>query len=403
MKMSLSYHNVLHPNPCIAGLLVTDEDGFDYVPLVGVPRGESFAKTLQGALDAGTHPQRILRYFFDKGGPHLYESLSIREPVEGASRLGVIRSLAAQKGWEMHWTVAPKAPQSDPQTEDATPPSEAPLREASQDPPLSEIAFDQGEPPFPGLPRSLKQAMVMQTLAVLIRRHHASMGLRLVEMHPCGGMYDCLALAQDRLDHSLCLFNLAGTGLLLNSVGTPRPINDVSPEWHDSVWRYPRGYFAWGGPEGFADQIEARLGLPKCQALPSASASTVSVAVMAQLAQRFALSERAPTFRCAWLDTSGMEGSSIRPWIKAFPKLKARCDAQSSDWSVAARVACRVWGIGSERHFDRPAVTLDLGTGEVRRQGRREGSLWGRYAKGAGIRELAWWLEGLWRNKSAGA
>jgi hypothetical protein len=391
--MKLSYHNVVHPRPGLAGLLVVDDDdeAFDYVPVVGVPRGAAFAQTLQGGLDAGTSPRRLLRYFLDKGGPHLYESLSFYEPIDGDTRKDAIARLAREKGWEMDWDAASSAPVDPPRE-----PAREPARDPPSPPPPAPSPW-QGEPPFPGLSRSLKQALVFQTLALLIRRHHASLGLRLMELHPCGGMYDCLALVTAGFEQSLCLLNLAGTGLLLKPLDTPRPPPDADEEWHKEVWEYPREYFAAGGADAFADRLEGRLGLPSGRPLPPASPTTVSVAVLAQLAQRFALSDRAPCFRSGWLDTSGMEGSSVRSWVSEFPELMARCEAAEPGSREPAQLAGRLWGIGPGRFFEQPDLVVDLATGELRRKGKKEGSLWSRYAQGAGIRELAWWVETLWK------
>ena len=53
--------------------------------------------------------------------------------------------------------------------------------------------------------------------------------------------------------------------------------------------------------------------------------------------------------------------------------------------------------MGPGRFCEQPDLVVDLATGELRRKGRKEGSLWSRYAQGAGIRELAWWVETLWK------
>lgn len=386
--MKLSYHNVLHPRAMLAGLLVADEEerSFDYVPIEGAERGTAFAGTLRQALESEASPARILRHYINKGGPHLYESLSSFERLAGDAPRAALTQLAQQQGWTLAWQEAVSS-------HSAAESREAVEGSAQSDP----VTY--GEATFPALPRSLKQAMTLQTLAVLLRRHHTPLGLRLMELHPCGGMYDCLGLVTRKFEHSLCLFNLAGSGLLLEPLGRPRPPHDAEESWSQSVWRYPRAYFSSGGPAQLADVLEARLGLPALSGSPSRSATTISVAVMAQLAQRFSLSEKAPYFRSGWLDTSGMEGSSVRSWVAEFPELMKRCEETEPGSMEAARVAGRLWAIGSEPHIQRPALIIDLATGQVRCGGKNEGSLWSRYRKGAGIRELAWWLEGLWKRE----
>jgi len=247
------------------------------------------------------------------------------------------------------------------------------------------------------LPISLKQAMALRSISLLMRRHHHEMDLQLVELHPCGGTYDCIALAARRFKKILCCFNLPGTGLSLEPVGDPSPPRDALDDWSETVWRYPEHYFHCGGVEGFVDSLERRLGLPQGRKLPPPSVSTISVAVLAQLADRFALSSGPPTFRSGWEDSSGWDGSSSRSWVSQLPHLQERCE-KSENWAKEAAVAGRLWGIGSERLFEGPDAIVDLGTGDVFRSGQRQGSLWARYQKGAGIRELAWWLEGIWKS-----
>ena len=249
------------------------------------------------------------------------------------------------------------------------------------------------------LPRSLKQAIALRTISLLMRRHHYKKDLRLVELHPCGGTYDCLALAAGRFKKTLVCFNLPGTGLLLEPLddGPCPPPQDALDDWSGDVWRYPEHYFHCRGVEGFVDSLERRLGLPQGRKLPQPSASTISVAVLAQLADRFALSSAPPTFRSGWEDSSGWSGSSCRSWVGQVPHLLARCD-EAENWVEEAAVAGRLWGIGSEHWFEEPDAIVDLGTGDVFRSGQRQGSLWARYQNGAGIRKLAWWLEGIWKS-----
>jgi hypothetical protein len=247
------------------------------------------------------------------------------------------------------------------------------------------------------LPRSLKQAMALRTLAVLLRRHHAAHPLRLFEIHPAGGMYDCLTLMLGTCEATICTFNLAGSSLLLQPLGPERPPDGCRREWHDDMWRYPGAYFAAGDADAFADVLEARLGLVPVKKAPPPTPATISVAVFAELARRYALSNRAPEFRSGWMDTSGMGGSGLRGWVADFPKIQARCDADGGEnWPDRAMAANRLWAV-KDPWTEHPRVVLDLAAGRVFERGKPVGSVWERYRKGAGIRELAWWVEGLWR------
>jgi hypothetical protein len=246
------------------------------------------------------------------------------------------------------------------------------------------------------IPRSLKQAIALRTLSLLLRRHHVAHSLRLFEMHPGGGMYDCLGLILGSCEGSLCLFNLAGTSLSLHQVGPKQPPEGRPREWHDDLWRYPGAYFAAGSAEEFVEVLEARLGLGPVKKAPPATPATVSVAVLAELANRYALSRRAPAFRSGWEDTSGMGGSGVRAWVADFPTIQARCDAAPrEDWTARALAANRLWGVQG-REETRPKVVIDVAKGRVFLDAKPVGSVWDRYRKGAGFRDLAWWVEGLW-------
>jgi hypothetical protein len=129
--------------------------------------------------------------------------------------------------------------------------------------------------------------------------------------------------------------------------------------------------------------------------LPPTTASTVSVAVLSEVAHRYALSPRAPVFRSGWMDSSGMGGSRVRAWVADFTAIQARCDA-TTDWTVRALAASRLWGI-QDPGEERPRVVVDVGSGRVYLDSEPVGSVWDRYRRGAGFRESAWWVEGLWR------
>jgi hypothetical protein len=197
--------------------------------------------------------------------------------------------------------------------------------------------------------------------------------------------------------HTLCMFNLRGSSVLLEASGPPRPPLDANEAWHDDLWRYPREFLAAGGGLGFADRLSDRLGLPGDGHMPQPSPASVSMGVLAELAHRYALSTKAPFFRSGFFDTSGMAPSSTRPWVAQFPKIKARCDAAGPDGQAQARIATCLWGVCSDDAGKEPSVIVDFWTGKVVREGHVEGSLWSRYNDGAGVRDLAWWVETLWR------
>lgn len=69
------------------------------------------------------------------------------------------------------------------------------------------------------LPRALNQAIALQTLSELLRRYSRTLQMRLVELHPDGGMYDCLGLVSEREMSVICQFHLEGSSLAFNEPG----------------------------------------------------------------------------------------------------------------------------------------------------------------------------------------
>lgn len=209
-------------------------------------------------------------------------------------------------------------------------------------------------------------------------------------------MYDCLGLALGRFESMLCNFNLVGGSLVLSSVGTPRPPAVRDSWWSDDTWRYPQAFLAAGTADALVDMMVARLGLPEPPSKPGSTPPSVSIAVLAELAKRHALAANAPEFRSGFFDSSGMAPSSPRAWIVRVPDVDARVQAANPGTIDAALVANRLWGVCTEGS-DVPHVIVDLSDGAVVQGDEPQGSVWTRYRSGAGIRELAWWLDGLWR------
>lgn len=371
--MKLSCHWGLEPEPGPVGILVVDEAGFDYVPRSGAFRGLKFTKTLLRAVDGGARPNEILVWFAKHGGPTRHGALSFYSHVDATSRIEAIRSHAEAQGWRMDWEQGFGATASAPSNG------------------TSHVASDE----MPELPRSLKQAMVFQTLTLLYRRHGQRLDLRLFEAHPGGGMYDCLGLSTDA-PSVLCMFNIEGSSLVVHEMGPPNPPADPPPWWSFGQWRYPRAFYAYGGAAGLADQLVRRLGLSERRLNETSTATSISIAVLAELAKRHALSDNAPHFRSGFCDTSGMASSAVRSWVAQIPTIQARCDAAGHGTYEAARLANRLWGVCDATNSS-PHAVVDLGNGRVYVDGEEAGSLWSRYVEGAGIRELAWCLEGLWR------
>ncbi len=374
--MKISLHIALPSPEPPDGLLVVDEHGFDYVPRRGSPRGRAFAMVLQRVADAGTDPTDVFSLITGVGGAAGRVGLGCAAWVTAPTRLEAIRQRAESEGWNMEWDAAASGPMPAAPT-------------------IKPVAHTPSPAPVPIMTRALSQAIAFPTLSRLFRHHGSSLNLRLLETHPGGGMYDCLGLVRGPFEKFFCNFNVEGSSLTLDPVGPPRPPGEPPDWWYDDIWRYPVAYFEAGTTEALADMIAARLGLPADRPAEPPSPSSVSIAVLAELAKRYAMATEAPEFRSGFFDSSGMSPSSPRAWVAQVPDVHARMLAAGEGTKEAALIANRLWGICDRGSYE-PKIIVDLATGAVVSGGKAQESLWVRYGKGAGIRELAWSLERHW-------
>lgn len=117
------------------------------------------------------------------------------------------------------------------------------------------------------------------------------------------------------------------------------------------------------------------------------------MAVLAELAARYSLSDTRLVLECGWYDSSGMDGSSVRPWAARHPRSKQWSQSEGVPWEKRARQFGRLWAIAADE-WGEAVVTLDLPSGEVAdRDGKVNWSIVEEYKNGAGIREMAWRME----------
>lgn len=245
---------------------------------------------------------------------------------------------------------------------------------------------------LPEVRLGVKRAIAWRTLTEIVR-HHPTLDLRVMETHPCDGQYDCLTLVRGPSCTSVCMFNLAGTGLALaGPLGPPRDL----PWWlkehgEADIWRYPQ--HGLGEDRGaLALAIEARLGFPERHpGDPPATRTGLALGVIAELLDRVALSARPVDVRCGWFDTPYSVG--VRPWAADKPGVGAVPD--TAPWPQRARAAGRFWALDRRGDPVDPALVIDLATTQVWARARPAGWLADRYAAGAGIRAMAWELEGV--------
>jgi hypothetical protein len=103
-----------------------------------------------------------------------------------------------------------------------------------------------------------------------------------------------------------------------------------------------------------------------------------------------ALGSRQMDLRNGWFDSSGDEGSFVRPWALDLPALQG---CQSEPCEIQAMAACRYWALDRHQDPERPAVIVDVVSGDLWLHGQPAGNLVDKYKGGAGVRGLAWMIE----------
>lgn len=231
----------------------------------------------------------------------------------------------------------------------------------------------------PTLPRAYGQALAFKTMAELIRRH-SDRDLRLAVLQPGGGQYYGISLVEGRFRRTRVMWNLNGTSLEIRG---DSPSSEASLRWPTLL-----------DSESPAVVIESVLDWPRAE---GDSTAAVTVAVLAELAARYALSSTRLDLVCGWLDTSG-GSAGVEAWAAQLPQVRNKLACAGDEWKLQACIAARYWAIlGGQSHL--PIVIVDVSTGDVlNAAGKTRWSIASEFRSGAGIREMAWKLETLWRS-----
>lgn len=237
------------------------------------------------------------------------------------------------------------------------------------------------------LPRNVKLAIAWRACSQLILRHPGR-DFRVVETHPCDGGYDCLSVRRGPEMELVATFNLAGSGMLLGPPLGRVPADHVAEPNTD---RYPVLGLAPSRTE-LVEEIERVVGLaaPVVEKRPLGATGVTLLAVQ-ELLERGAMGARGLDVRNGWFDSSGFGAPvGVRTWARGLPGANT---AEDVPWQVRMRAAGRYWAIDREAMAETPRVTVCLATSRVWTGGTTDKALIGEYRRGAGIRELAWWLE----------
>lgn len=159
---------------------------------------------------------------------------------------------------------------------------------------LADLYGVRGRPSSPSCTRELKEALGWQLVAELVRRHPGV--FTVLETHPGGGMYDCLALY---VPPARAVVQLNREGSLHFEVG-----ESMSDVWERLVQH---------GPEAVADRVAARIDVSDAR---STGDDPGVVAMMAAIAG--AVADAGWTWRNGIFDTSGYGGGPVTEWFDRF-------------------------------------------------------------------------------------
>jgi hypothetical protein len=209
------------------------------------------------------------------------------------------------------------------------------------------------------------EATTWLLLADLMRRHEKSAGLRIAETHPGGGQYDCRTLFSPTETGfgTLAHFNLqSGNAQFIISVPQGQRLHELTGAEPDGQrLAYVAAALGAEGRRPVRKWIEARLGLSSSAATLAWSRHSLTYAVMAGVAARFALLGPRVQWENGLEDTSGWQTDDpVRPEFRAVPALAARLDAGGAAFEPRRHPAQGAWilMVGEDEWLDPKAVAV---------------------------------------------
>ena len=184
--------------------------------------------------------------------------------------------------------------------------------------------------------QSLREMLSWRLLTETVRR--APLRLRILEMHPGGGQYDCLSLytvEQEEVAHLNRLGSFT-TWATLREKGIGPASADSWDIWSDVHTEVT--------PVELVDGICSRIGLPVPRKLPSSNAPILVYRFIAELLSWTPCRPQTWECRSGYLDTSGWGGGRRESLFEAFPATQRHLDRrQESD--LLGEPAYRFWFI----------------------------------------------------------
>jgi hypothetical protein len=171
---------------------------------------------------------------------------------------------------------------------------------------------------------------------------------RILEMHPGGGMYDCLALVNAEGQVTLSI-NRAGSLVIANGGDEIRP-------W-DGAW--PQALLMSDDPKDCVDALCEALGWTIPNPAPASTRASVVFRFMAEFLSHTCLARHRWTWRNGYRDTSGPGRSGTAgQWFNDFPgagESARRHDAND----ILKTPEYRFWFLMRPQRSEPPAVCLE--------------------------------------------
>jgi len=165
----------------------------------------------------------------------------------------------------------------------------------------------------------LTTAVTWRIVSEILRRHHEKKALRIYELHPCDGLYDCLRICVGgpSTDGTLCDFNQQSQHIHACRFRETEALRFGWPKQDPKD--YVSAFLDAEDPKEIIGHVEHFLGLTPSKYIPTTTAPVLTFRVIAGLLERYAFSRERVDVRMSLLDTSAYGGGGLREGLKLFP------------------------------------------------------------------------------------
>lgn len=162
---------------------------------------------------------------------------------------------------------------------------------------------------------NVANAVAWQIIYQLVRTYTDRYDLRVFELHPGGGQYDCLSLRymnhKNKFGRGLFDINVASGNL--HYFGTVESSCSKADGGRDII----KQYLSANDPKTIVDDIRLRLRMPPADAIPPSNGQVLAIGLIAAIAQKFTFSRKVFSARMGYCDSSGYD-SGFRKELELF-------------------------------------------------------------------------------------